>query len=272
MPETPEETPSATPPTAILYGQPPNQTWRNVTIIEPVDTSGYEPTGVTEEIVYKGVIKTPENPGFGSLVQTQTRWQTDTDPAPGLGWGTKTITKTYYQKASEEDPEGNTAASLGQSENNASITINATLVTKSILLHPVVAEVMKSGGAKAAALKMLAQGAIPQDMMYDPDQGARVTIQSVAGDGEAAQLVMAASEYYDVQYNATLTWQVDSAHITKADLGLRIKNPPGIGNIGKRNWLYTGTSYRSQGGKFLATSTYILSGPDGWDPKIYGNS
>lgn len=250
----------------VIYGDLPNQKWRNLTVTTPVDTSGYEQTGVVEEIIQKGLIEVPENVGAGTMVQTTTRWQTDTEPGPGLGFGTKTITKTYYTNSSESGGED---GDLGLSAENPNISINASLVTKSILLHPTVAEVMKNGGIKAAALKLLAQGGSTQDMMWDPDTRVQKTVSEIVGDGPEVALVLSASEFYDVQYTATCTWEVDRAAIAASTLQISIKSPPGVGNIQGRNWLYTGTSYRTQGGKYIASATYILSGPGGWDTKIY---
>lgn len=143
----------------ILIGHATDQQWTNYTITSPPEISGYQPTGLVVERVRRGLIPPPPMPEPTEYVQTVTRWQTETDPGPGLGFGTQTITETYYAPATEPDPEQQpTGSQIGTSEATASISISATLVTKSILLHPDIKSIMQAGGVQAAALKMLAQG------------------------------------------------------------------------------------------------------------------
>lgn len=45
---------------------------------------------------------------------------------------------------------------------------------------------------------------------------------------------------------------------------------PGIGSPATTNWLYTARTWRRDGGVYEVSDEYMLSGPGGWDPVIYG--
>jgi len=53
----------------------------------------------------------------------------------------------------------------------------------------------------------------------------------------------------------------------------QIDTPPGLElNFGTRNWIFMGATIKKRGGSYSVCKEWLLSGPKGWNPKIYSST
>lgn len=177
--------------------------------------------------------------------------------------GTLTITRTEYKTAEEE-------AELGTAENPV-YTTSFTVQAEPLLIHPRYVSSVRD--ADAELLRELQNGApLMSNVIYG---GKAMYLRTALAklNGMAAEVrdyfMRGVTEYYEVYGEATAKWKGAARSYTVGE----ICTPPGSpGAITGREWLCVGVGSEKNGKEVWHTATFRLSGPGGWDKKLYGGS
>lgn len=254
----------------------------------PSDMTGYTATGDYDEIPFAGVIEECQEVAGGYLAGASMTMQVETTMRVIDGRQAElTVRRTYYKKTAQDSEASGcgggsgsgsgprliaSAGSWGTSKEHPTYEVHGTGTQESILTHPIIVNQPIDPGSKFA-LKYVADGGGPDDVMMLPNQtqGTPRDYLMSHGYAELLDLVLSAPNYLDPGLELTVSWQVSPDSPSEAFPALcTIQEPEGpVRAPGRRNWLLIDATYRTQGGKTECVKKYRLSGPNGWDRRIY---
>lgn len=267
------------------------QVRRVETRVRPAEMPNMTATGDTDEFSYAGRIEecqafvgdvlatasstaqvrtvlTRSEGGNAEVQATVTYFRSSTQDASrcggsGCGGGSESGTRRLLP----------TAGSWGHSKEAPVYEFQPSVSQESILTHPRIVEAALDEYTKFC-LAYVANGGGPDDIVMLPGQiqDTPRNFISSRGASEFLDLVLRAPQYLDPQGTLVVSWEVapdspsesfpEVATIQVPEGPIRAKSP--------RNWLYVGGTYKTEGKVTKCVKNYRLSGPNGWDPEIYG--
>lgn len=267
-----------TEPTISYFSVTPELQSETRTGVFPREMQGRQQAGTSSQQVYSGQWADMSSLmsaqlATGSLAQ---QVQATLSRQPG-GLGQLTITRTDYISAT--DPGGGGGGSepsmqaqdVGTSEQNPEYSYEFAEVQEPIMTHPAIAAAGLSQDALSVLAYLSKGGQLTDNIWLSGGNQLRVNA-AIAYYNIPLWLVMLVQipNYLDVKVTLTASWSVDPTTTVSIPTALAITTPPGpIQTPLGRNWLYVGGSYQIKGSDCKLVKKYILSGPGGWDSRIY---
>lgn len=260
----------------------------------PQEMTGYSATGDYDEEHFCGtLVECQEEAGAQLALGTKTvQVETSLRRLDG-GMAELTVRRSYY-KADGGSAHGSgcggggsgasdsgsgitvlTTGAWGTSKARPTYEVHCAPTQESILTHPKITQYQGTIDETAQyCLKYIADGGGMWDIMQLPNQFQTSPADYLRANGytELLDLVCKAPYFLDPGLELTVTWEVskDSPEEGFAEL-CTIQRPEGPIKVkSPRNWLLVDATYRTQAGKTQCVKKYKLSGPNGWDPEIYG--
>lgn len=254
----------------------------------PMDMTGYTATGDYDEFPYAGVVEECQEVAGAALAGALPTMQVETTLRRIEGdLAELTVRRTYYKKTAQESGGTGTgsgsgsgqmiasAGSWGTSKAHPTYETHAAPTQESVLTHPLIVDRSMDDTSKYC-LKYVADGGGADDVMNLPNQvqGTPRDWLMAHGYAELLDLVLSAPNFLDPGLELTVSWEVSPDAPSEAFPELcTIQVPEGpVRARAPRNWLLIDATYRTQGGKTECVKKYKLSGPNGWDPRLYGES
>lgn len=271
------------------------QVRRVETRVRPAEMTNMTATGDTDECSYGGTMEACQE-FVGLMLGTASataQVRTVLTRTEG-GMAEVSATTTYYKPASQDVSRSRggsggsfsgsgsgvvvlqTAGSWGHSKECPVYEFQASTSQESILTHPKIAQYGEMDVYSRYCLAYLANGGGPDDIIVMPNQVQTTPRDWLSSRGvtELMDLVLRAPQFLDPQGQLSVSWEVapDSATEAFPQIGT-IQAPEGPVQVKPpRNWLFVGGTYKTEGKVTKCVKNYRLSGPNGWDPEIYGES
>lgn len=267
------------------------QVRRVETRVRPADMANMTATGDTDEVSYAGSLEECQE-FVGVMLGTATETaQVRTVLTRMEGRNAEVVaTTTYYKSATQDASQSGgsggsggsesgtrrllpTAGSWGHSKEFPVYEFQISTSQESILTHPRIAQQTLDPIA-AFCLAYIANGGGPHDVQMLPNQLQSSAYDYLAAHGYAdeAEFVIRSPQFLDVGGQLTVSWEVAPDSATESfPVAAKIAEPEGPIKVkSPRNWLYVGGTYKTEGKVTKCVKVYRLSGPNGWDPEIYG--
>lgn len=266
-----------TEPTISYFSVTPELQSETRSGVFPREMQGRQQAGTSSQQVYSGqwadmTSLMSAQLATGSLAQ---QVQATLSRQPG-GLGQLTITRTDYISATDPGGGGGSEPSMqaqdvGTSEQNPEYSYEFAEVQEPIMTHPAIAAAGLSQDALSVLAYLAKGGQLTDNIWLSGGNQLRVNA-AIAHYNIPLWLVMLVQipNYLDVKVTLTASWSVDPTTTVSIPTALAITQPPGpIQTPLGRNWLYVGGSYQIKGSDCKLVKKYILSGPGGWDSRIY---
>lgn len=180
---------------------------------------------------------------------------------------------TYTQRGADDGSGGGTSFEgiPGSSRDNPTYSVQVTSVQEPLLTHPNYNYLTDD---YLTAMKMLMDGYKGSDTLMDSRTGDPITIDKLlseleTGDDNIVTRIKKGQTHYMAPH-VSLTCRYKSDSVPTLGTSFKIATPPGEVNTPPgHDWLFLMPSIDVQEGEIWVNETYLLSGPGGWDKKIY---
>lgn len=182
----------------------------------------------------------------------------------GGDMGEMTVTRQRFRQATD----GDGAAEVGTIENPA-YSCSFTVQADPLLLHPRYRSTVSDEDAEL--LREVENGASLMEIVTY--KGAKKTLREALAQltGMAAELrgyyMRGVFQYHEVYADATARWKGNAATFEIGKICVPPGNPP---TPSGRNWKCVGFGKETNGKDIVYSARFQLSGPGGWDEKLYG--
>lgn len=176
-----------------------------------------------------------------------------------------------YEPAGTGSADGGTDYLLpGSSREAPSYSLQVTCVQEPLLTHP---KYENLEGKALTALKLLMDGTKESDVVSQDESGNPVTLQELlaeVGNQELVNKIRKGQTHYMAPQIA-ITARYKASRIPDTGNAFKVSQPPGnFSTPSGCDWLQLVPSIEAHGKEIWVSETYLLSGPGGWDPDIYG--